>query len=225
MTTHGAATTRPPRRIFLGLVVPLLYILALAAAVSLASGGTKARSPQMTLATDHVRAKAMHRTHHAKRATRPHRHVAKPTVRRSHAPRVVSTPPPVIDVPVSRSDDRVAVAEVAPALVIHIAAVTGPLGMQSAINSCQGPVEIVWGVYPTEIAQHDYCGGSAFSALTAGQQVQVIGGGLTGTYVVNGDFRYASVGSSASQLDGIGDIALQTCVTDGVILVGLDRVP
>lgn len=226
MTTHGADDTRAPRRWFLGLIVPVLYILALALAVSLARGGAGSRAPQVSLATDHVRAKVVHPAIRAKRTMpRPHRRVVKPTIRRTHAPVVAATPPPVIEATVSRSDDRLPPPIEPAALVIRIAAVTGPLTMQSAINACNGPVEIDWGIYPTEIAEHDYCGGTAFSALSAGQRVQVIGGSVAGTYVVNGNLRYASAGSSASALNGIGDIALQTCVTDGVILVGLDRVP
>lgn len=96
--------------------------------------------------------------------------------------------------------------------------------MQSAINACTGPVEIVWGNLPPEVAEHDYCGGSAFSSLSAGERVRVIGGNLSGTYVVNGQRRFATAGSSADLLRGIGDIALQTCVPGGVILIGLDRV-
>lgn len=117
-----------------------------------------------------------------------------------------------------------------PVLVVRIASVVTPATMQSAINACQGPVEILWstdpfqwGSHPDEIAEHDYCGGTDFSSLAAGQQVQVIGGNLTGLYVVNGNRRFAGPGSSADLLDGMGAVVLQTCVPDGVVLVGLDR--
>ena len=116
-------------------------------------------------------------------------------------------------------------------LVVRIWTVATPDNMQSAINSCDGPVEInwrsdpsKWGSHPDEIAEHDYCGGAEFRSLRRGQRVRVAGGDLSGLYVVNGDRRFAYAGSSADMLNGLGAIVLQTCVPGGVVLIGLDRV-
>lgn len=139
---------------------------------------------------------------------------------------------PALEPAVSRSSDRkpAVVANSASVFVVRITRVATPQTMQSAIDACTGPVEILWsndrfrwGAHPDEIAEHDYCGGSEFSSLAKGQRVRVIGGTLSGRYVVNGYRRFARAGSPAQLLNGLGAIVLQTCVPDGVVLVGLDR--
>lgn len=232
MTTHGAASSVAFSRPFLIVVVPVAYLTALALAIMAATSG--GGSPVATASLDAIHLKP-HRSHPvAHRAPKPERRVAspKPTPRLVAARRIV----PALEVPVrtfapvvSRSAERVTMTPPPPALVVRIASVTTPESMQAAINSCSGPVEILWndsqwGFHPTEIAEHDYCGGTAFSALSAGQRVQVVGGDLSGTYLVNGDRRFVALGSSPQELDGIGDIALQTCVPGGLILIGLDRI-
>lgn len=233
MTTSWAATPLPSRRFLLAWVVPPAYVLALTMAVMAASGGEIKQQPTAAPAALHVAGKRrLPALRHApRRHLRVHHHrtarrAAAPVAKRTPVTRVVSA------VEVSRSSYRSApVPQPTPDLVIRIATVATPDTMQEAINACQGPVEIDWarepwrwGLHPSEIAEHDYCGGSSFRALTTGQRVQVIGGDLGGFYVVDGNRRYAAAGSSAALLDGIGDIAVQTCVPGGVILIGLERV-
>lgn len=235
MTTPGAATPARRRPIFLGVVVPVLYLLALTTAAMLASGRAdagvtaaasgipKAHRPQVVSSATSVR---------RVRAARPR---LRGLVHQSHqAARVRSWRQAPVTQPVSRSEIRrvpVPVATSAPSLVVRVAAVTTPSTMQAAIDRCQGPVAIDWsadpsrwGTHPMEIAEHDYCGGWAFTSVRTGSEVRVLGGGLSGLYVVNGQRRFVPTGASASELDGVGDIALQTCVGNGMILVGLDRI-
>lgn len=227
MTTPWAAGPVFPKRLLLGVVVPVLYILALAITVVAASGGRDGHAPSASMTLVGVRAEPVAKPHtkpkHVVQRTEP-----KPFTRPLHRVTTVAMRPPVqhhVEPVVSRSAYRPVIEESpSVALVVRVASVTTPATMQAAINQCHGPVEIDWGFLPTEIAEHDYCGGSAFSALSAGQQVQVVGGSMAGRYVVNGQRRFAAAGSSAYQLDGLGDLALQTCVSGGVILVGLDRV-
>lgn len=229
MTTPVAAGPSTAGRLFLGRVVPLLYVLALVLAAMLARAGMShpaaADAQAIKAASSRVKPLAGRAHRHAHRVARPRHHHATPHRERRPAPApFVPAPVSVVSV-VSRSEDRVPAAPPAKVgLTISIATVSSPATMQSAINNCGGPVEIVWGYYPTEIAEHDFCGGAAFSSLGDGERVRVVGGGLSGIYVVNGQRRFASVGSPADQLSGMGDVVLQTCVTDGVILVGLDRV-
>ncbi|MGN6721024.1 MAG: hypothetical protein ACTHJM_00250 [Marmoricola sp.] len=229
MTTQWGAGPVAPKRFFLGVVVPLLYIAAMTITVMIASSG---HGKHAALASsESIRLEAVRDTPIAKprtRHTQVHRLVTKRLAPRPHRPKAVSTPTPTpqyVAPVVSRSASRPILEEQPPvSLVIRVASVTTPATMQAAINECNGPVEIVWGFVPTEIAEHDYCGGAAFSSLFAGQRVQVVGGSMAGTYVVNDQRRFAAAGSSADQLSGIGDLALQTCVSDGVVLIGLDRV-
>lgn len=228
MTTPVAAGPSTAGRLFLGRVVPLLYVLALVLAAMLARAGVShpaaADAQVIKPAASRVKPLASRAHRHAHPVTRPRHHAAPHRDRRPVPAPFVPAPVSVVSV-VSRSADRVPAAPPAKVgLVITIATVSSPATMQSAINDCLGPVEIVWGYYPTEIAEHDFCGGAAFSSLSDGERVRLIGGGLSGVYVVNGQRRFAAVGSPADQLSGMGDVVLQTCVTDGVILVGLDRV-
>lgn len=227
MTTPAAAGRSMPRRLFLARVVPVWYVLALMMAAVLARASMSPAEPTKTETLQPVssRVKPVSKVHHhAHRVARPVRHhVTRPRLE-PPAPRPVVAAPKRVESVVSRSDDRRQTPPPAVSLVITIASIASPATMQSAINDCLGPVEIDWGYFPTEIAEHDFCGGSAFSSLSTGQRVRVVGGGMPGVYVVNGQRRFAAAGSSADQLNGMGDIVLQTCVSDGVILVGLDRV-
>lgn len=223
MTTRAAAGPSTPGRLFLGRVVPLLYVLALVVTAVLARAGdggpTAARTEAMQAASQ-VRPLTTKRPRHVARPRHHHgiRH------RGFRPPTRIVTAPESVEAAVSRSDDREITAPPAKvSLIIRIASVASPSTMQAAINECRGPVEVVWGWYPTEIAEHDFCGGAVFSSLSAGERVRVVGGGLSGVYVANGQRRFAAAGSSAQVLSGMGDLVLQTCVSDGVILVGLDR--
>lgn len=73
-------------------------------------------------------------------------------------------------------------------------AVMGPTTMPGSgvmLDLCRGPVAIDLGdTYPLLIAEHDYCGGSAWiSRLTDGDVVEMTGEGVDpGSYVVSGLF-------------------------------------
>lgn len=152
----------------------------------------------------------------------------------SPSPVIQTPPPPPPPPPAPKPTPKPRPAVVVPAApaappapagphYIHISEVTDSGGAQSAIDACQGPVEVTWPSDPTEIAQHNYCGGAWFTSLTGGDEVIVSGGTVAGTYVVNGARRYAAKGSSSSTLDGLGDLVLQTCVGNQLVLIGLSR--
>lgn len=234
MTTVCAAGSAALRRPLLGVVVPLLYLLALTGAVIAARdrADTDARPVELSrAATRTAQVAPPARTERSARVLTPRTHT-RIERRRARRHAVVETIPAAAPV-VSRSEIRPAPAVLADpaAFMLRIASVTTPATMQAAIDACQGPVEIDWradpsrwGVHPSEIAEHDYCGGAAFKSLATGREVRVIGGGLSGLYVVNGLRRFVPSGAWASELDGMGDIALQTCVSNGMVLVGLNRI-
>jgi len=225
-------------RFFLAFVVPVIYILALAMAALSASGTPPSARVPAALTVSQVVGKrqvpAVRRT--ARHTHRHRRGVHAPSGARRPRPALIAVNRPVptvraASVPISRSAPRPPAPEPAPALTIRIAELATPATMQTAIDACRGPVEIDWnadplrwGLHPNEIAEHDYCGGARFPALTTGERVKVIGGTVGGLYVVNGHRRYALPGAPAEQLDGIGDIALQTCLPHGLVLIGLDRI-
>lgn len=216
-------------KLFLGLIVPVVYLLLLGVAVvvgiaaqhglgtdrlrptgfRVGPGGVRHpahRHARSRLHTGqrrmHVRSVPHHRVEH-RRAM--HASV-------SQAPTRVSTQPIRARMPLDHT------------LLLRVARVVRPADMQDAINSCVGPVEILWGSHPLEIAQHDYCGGGWFATLVDGQEVRVTGGELTGLFRVDGSRRWERDGASADSLDGLGDLVLQTCVPGGVELVGLERI-
>lgn len=232
MRTPWAARSPARRPIFLRFVVPILYLLALTGAVIAARDRAvvDVRSVELSQAPARTVSAAAARSVRATifRPTAPER-VARHRARRLALVAPVRNMTPVISRSASRSA-LVPSAESTP-FVLRIASITTPATMQAAINACDGPVAIDWsadprrwGVHPMEIAEHDYCGGAAFTSLATQRQVRVVGGGLSGLYVVDGLRRFVPSGASASELDGLGDIALQTCVSDGMILVGLDRI-
>ncbi len=108
-----------------------------------------------------------------------------------------------------------------PARVIRIAGTATSADMQQKLDACNGPIQVNWAAHTTEIAQHNYCGGAWFDKVSAGQLITVEGGSIAGTYVVNGNRRYVGKGASASSLDGLGSLVLQTCVGSRMVLVGL----
>ncbi|MGN6162444.1 MAG: hypothetical protein ACTHOG_12185 [Marmoricola sp.] len=221
-------------RFFLAFVVPVAYLLALALAALTAlapASGTRsatAATVSQVLSKRHPSSSRRIPAHSPHRA----RHRARLSTHRWTLRRATPAPAQQAFDVISRSDVRLdTVPTPHTSMVVRIAAVTTPRTMQAAIDACRGPVEIDWnsdglrwGWHPSEIAEHDFCGGSRFESLRRGQRVEVIGGTLGGTYVVNGNRRYATAGSSAEQLNGIGDIAMQTCLAKGLILIGLDRI-
>lgn len=234
--TLDVVMTHPPRRVFLARVVPVAYVLALVVTSVVASTGvglhSAMRSPSVVGLDAGVPTASGSWPKARERQTQ--RRVRMAAVRRIGRRKATmrSRVEWVFRPAVSRSSQRLAPKPPpSAALVLHIVAVATPDTMQSAIDACDGPVEINWhsdparwGVHPDEIAEHDYCGGSQFRFLRRGQRVRVMGGDLSGVYVANGNRRFAFAGSPAHELDGIGDLALQTCVRGGVVLIGLDRV-
>lgn len=96
------------------------------------------------------------------------------------------------------------------------------------LDLCSGPVAIDLGSsYPLLVAEHDYCGGSAWiSRLADGDVVELTGDGVDpGIFVVSaveyGQRRVARFGDMPA-----ATIVLQTCVSETkIIMVGLDPVP
>lgn len=106
--------------------------------------------------------------------------------------------------------------------------VMGPTSMSGSdalLDLCQGPVGIeLGGEHPLLVAEHDYCGGSAWMwKLREGDVVRLDGPGVTAdTYVVtslsNGRRREARI----SDLPQGADVVLQTCVSETeIVLLGL----
>ena len=109
-------------------------------------------------------------------------------------------------------------------------AVMGPTTMPGSgvmLDLCRGPVAIDLGdTYPLLIAEHDYCGGSAWiSQLSEGDGVQLGGEGVdAGRYVVTevgyGERRVARFSDMPS-----ATMVLQTCISETkIIMVGLEPV-
>lgn len=128
-------------------------------------------------------------------------------------PRVAAPPAPVAPV-----------ASAAPApRILRIVAVASPEDAQLEINRCAGAVEVAWSSDPHEIAEHDFCGGAWFASVAAGTAVEVVGGTRPGLYVANGNRQMLPKGADSSALDGLGDLVLQTCDGDSLIVIGLSR--
>ncbi len=106
-----------------------------------------------------------------------------------------------------------------------VAATTMP-GSGVMLDLCQGPVAIDLGEkYPTLLAEHDYCGGSAWMPkLAVGEAVALDGDGVeAGTYVVT-SVGHAPRGTARYSDLPVGDVVLQTCVSKTqIVLVGLER--
>ena len=96
------------------------------------------------------------------------------------------------------------------------------------IDACDGPVAINLGPsHPVLVAQHDYCGGSAWmSRLDMGDAVKLAGHGVkSGTYVVTEIRFQIRLKARVSDLPDT-DVVLQTCLTEDtkkMVLVGLER--
>lgn len=233
----AALTPQLAERFVLAGIFPVAYLLALAMAVTMAiatPGQIVHQEAQEFALRSSEAPLSLHRPPRRQHRQRVRSLMPVRRVPRSHyrVRRMFSTWHRALPA-VSRSGERppTPVPSSEAVLVIRIWTVATPDNMQTAINSCRGPVEINWRsdasrwrVHPDEITEHDYCGGSVFRSLRRGQRVHVIGGDLSGRYVVNGKRRFASPGSSADALNSVGEIVLQTCVPGGVVLIGLDRV-
>lgn len=189
------------KRAFVLVVVALLLGLSTKAAV-----GSGVHHDPAFAATQSVPPKPA-TAHHAARTSAPV--LSRSALRAAVATSTASTPAPKL--------------RVASGAAIWISAVTQPNTAQAAADACRGPIEILWPGLPTEIAEHDYCGGAWFNSVTTGERIRVIGGTIPGEYVVNGRRLLVSHGTAASALSGLGDLVLQTCVGSRMVLVGLSR--
>jgi hypothetical protein len=94
-----------------------------------------------------------------------------------------------------------------------------------ALDQCRGPVAIDLGAsYPLLVAEHDYCGGSAWiPRLEAGDTVR-----LSGEGVRPGLYEVSEVGHGQRRQARYSDlpdaeIVLQTCISQSqIVLVGLE---
>ena len=103
-------------------------------------------------------------------------------------------------------------------------AATQMAGAGVMLDACHVPIAVdLVGNWPVLIAQHDYCGGSAWiPKLNNGDAVRLKGDGVVaGTYVVT-EIRYQLRGKAKVRDMPDADAVLQTCVTKHkLILVGL----
>jgi hypothetical protein len=94
------------------------------------------------------------------------------------------------------------------------------------LDFCRGPIAIqLGGHWPVLVAEHDYCGGSAWMPrLGRGDAVKLSGDGIVdGTYVVKRVTHGVRGKARVHDLPAT-DIVLQTCVApDTMVFVGLDR--
>lgn len=94
------------------------------------------------------------------------------------------------------------------------------------LDFCRGPIAIdVGDDRPVLVAEHDFCGGSAWiPKLKPGQAVKLSGSGVVrGTYIVS---RVVLRDRGKTRVRDLpdADIVLQTCVSpQNMVLVGVDR--
>jgi len=99
-------------------------------------------------------------------------------------------------------------------------------GALPLLDKCKGPVAVLLGAdRPVLIAEHDYCGGSAWmSKVKVGDAVKIGGDGVD-----DGIFVVTSLAYETRKEVTVGDLpvadaVLQTCVTKTkLVLVALDR--
>lgn len=102
-----------------------------------------------------------------------------------------------------------AVKPAVPQAARSLSVVVNPVGGQSVIDRCLGPV-LYAGVI---IAQHDYCGGTRYYALSVGSLVS-----LSGTAVRAGIYRVSSIANNragSSSFAMPSQYLLETCVGTG----------
>ncbi|MEO6605555.1 MAG: hypothetical protein ABIN55_08070 [Aeromicrobium sp.] len=94
------------------------------------------------------------------------------------------------------------------------------------LDECKGPVAVWLGEKrPTLVAEHDYCGGSAWmSKLKVGEAVKLDGKGVdAGIFVVTSLTYETRHEVTVSDLPE-ADVVLQTCLTQTrLVLVGMER--
>ena len=99
--------------------------------------------------------------------------------------------------------------------------------VEKRLDKCDGPIASpIYGGMTILVAEHDYCGGSAWiGKIRAGQAVALSGPGIpTGTYLAENlsfQIRGKAIVADAPQ----ADVVLQTCVSKTeLVLVGMRRV-
>lgn len=98
-------------------------------------------------------------------------------------------------------------------------------GVDPALDACAGPVAVDLGDgHPVLVAEHDYCGGSAWiPKLESDDVVGLRGPGVEPGLYTAGEIKY--VPRQGSQVEDLpdGDVVLQTCVSRStMVLVALD---
>jgi hypothetical protein len=99
-----------------------------------------------------------------------------------------------------------------------------PKTMQKTIDSCQGPT-LVKGFSVPLVAQHNYCGGTRnLGKFSVGDKFL-----LRGAKKLNGSYRITQrkivpQATDSQILKGMGDIVLQTCKRDKLLLTGARKI-
>lgn len=95
------------------------------------------------------------------------------------------------------------------------------------LDTCRGPVSVPLGSNrPILVAEHDFCGGSAWiSRLDRGQAVDLSGPGLAADIYVVSEIKTVKRDGNATVKDlPQQDVVLQTCISKTeMVLVGLSR--
>lgn len=103
---------------------------------------------------------------------------------------------------------------------------TSLAGSTAALDRCVGPVAVALGDdRPVLVAEHDYCGGSAWiSRLRLGDTVRLDGAGVEAdTYVVT-EIGTDRRGEAKVKNLPAADVVLQTCISpEDIVLVGVEK--
>ncbi len=105
-----------------------------------------------------------------------------------------------------------------------IAKVSGLDDVDAALNACAGPVAVYLGhKHPLLVAEHDYCGGSAWMPkLKANDVVQLTGRGVEAGLYTAEVVKYVPRYDSTLEDMPDTDVVLQTCISrTRMVLVGL----
>jgi hypothetical protein len=97
-------------------------------------------------------------------------------------------------------------------------------GVDPALDACAGPVAVYLGDQrPVLVAEHDYCGGSAWMPkIDANDVVQLTGPGVEAGLYMAETIKYVPRYDSKLRDMPDGDVVLQTCVSrTRMVLVGL----
>lgn len=105
-----------------------------------------------------------------------------------------------------------------------IAKVASLDGVDPALDACAGPVAVYLGDgHPILVAEHDYCGGSAWMPkIRSNDVVQLTGPGVESGLYMAETIKYVPRYESKVKDMPDGDVVLQTCVSrTKMVLVGL----